>query len=247
MRIKIITLLLSLLFCNYSYSQCDPNPAYIRPGIYPDSATGFPPAVATYPYNLVITAVIPADTLFYPFGLLKVDSIGVHAVTGLPEGFQAIPNRPSGYWHGGTSGCLLITGTPSKNQVGVYPLNFTVVGYMGGFGLPITYEITFYKITVLDSIFFGISEPVKTPLALKVRPNPFNNYFTLDFSVPKPATYLLEIYDAGAQKLLSESYRAVRGLNSFTFDGSVLPEGLYFGIIRDEQNSIMEAIKLLKH
>jgi len=246
MRKMIVTLLMSVLICNFLYSQCDPNPAYTRPGIYPDSASGFPPAVATYPYNLVITAVIPKDTLFFPFGRLNIDSIGVHEVSGLPEGFQALPNRPSGYWLGNTSGCMLITGTPSKNQVGEYPLKFTVVGYMGGFGLPIPYEITFYKITVLDSIFFGVNDPVKACLALKAYPNPFNERFAIDFWVAEPAKYIIEVYDTGTRKLVNHTIEAVPGKNSFTFDGNFLPRGIYFCMIRNEQNSIIEALKLLK-
>ena len=150
--------------------------------IYPDSATGFPPAVATYEYNFVITAIIPADTIVFPFPRMNIDSIGVAEITGMPEGFQAIPSRPSGFWLGGTSGCMLITGTPIEAQVGVYPLAITVVGYMGGLGLPIPYTIDYYSITVLPAAAYGIDEPgVYGNIRLKAFPNPFAGKFNLEF------------------------------------------------------------------
>ena len=112
---KYITLLIiSFLVVTLAFGQCIPDPQYTLPGIYPDSATGFPPAVATYEYNFVITAIIPADTIVFPFPRMNIDSIGVAEITGMPEGFQAIPSRPSGFWLGGTSGCMLITGTPTE-------------------------------------------------------------------------------------------------------------------------------------
>lgn len=242
-----LILLISLMLYIQANGQCEPNAAYTKPGIYPDSASGFPPAVATYAYNLVVTAVIPNDTLFYPFGLLKVDSIGVHEVTGLPEGFQAIPSRPSGYWPGGTSGCMLITGTPSKSQVGLYPLKFTVVGYLGGFGLPIPYEITFYSIEVLDSVFFGVQRPVREVTSLKAYPNPFNKITVIEFYSGAQATYLFEIYDTSNRKMYADAILANRGKNEFRFDAGNFIRGMYFGIIRDEQNNIIEAVKLLKY
>ncbi|MBK6966455.1 MAG: hypothetical protein IPH20_21795 [Bacteroidales bacterium] len=105
---------------------------------------------------------------------MVVDSIGVVEVEGLPEGFQAIPSRASGFWLGGTSGCMLITGTPTELQVGVYPLTFSLVGYMGGLGLPIPYTIDYYSITVLPASAFGIDDPgVHGNIRMKAFPNPF--------------------------------------------------------------------------
>lgn len=88
-RILPLIFLFSLMtVIETSYAQCTPDPYVTKPGIYPDSASGFPPAVATYPYNLTITVVVPADTLIPPLPLLPIDSIGVTGVEGLPEGFQ---------------------------------------------------------------------------------------------------------------------------------------------------------------
>jgi hypothetical protein len=245
---RLITLLiLKTIIISGVYGQCEPNPAYVLPGIYPDSATGFPPAVATYEYNLVITAVIPADTIVFPFPRLPIDSIGVHAIIGLPEGFEAIPNRPSGYWLGGTSGCMLITGTATQAQVGEYPLTIQAVGYMGGINLPYAYEITYYSIIVLDSTTFGIPDLANNKLGLKVFPNPVSGLFFIEFFSPEPGEYQCLIYDNLNRIQLSETFIATTGKISYRLDGSFLKPGLYFCVIRQKHKNILSAIKLVKY
>lgn len=71
-----------------AFTQCLPDTSYARPGIYPDTATGLPPAFATYLYKTVVTAVIPVDTLIFG-ARYPVDSIGVLEVTGF------LPDLPS--------------------------------------------------------------------------------------------------------------------------------------------------------
>ena len=41
---------------------CVPDPQYTAPGIYPDSVTGFAPAIQCTYYEQVITNIVPADT-----------------------------------------------------------------------------------------------------------------------------------------------------------------------------------------
>ena len=245
---RLITLLIfKTIIISGVYGQCEPNPAYLLPGIYPDSATGFPPAVATYEYNFVITAVVPVDTIVFPLPRLPIDSIGVHAIIGLPEGFEAIPNRPSGYWLGGTSGCMLITGTATQAQVGEYPLTIQAVGYMGGLGLPYAYEITYYSIVVLDSTAFGIPELAKNNLGLKAYPNPVSGIFNIAFFSSEPGEYECLIYDNVNRIQLAETFSATSGKISHEVDGSYLKPGLYLCVVRQKHKNISSAIKLMKY
>lgn len=247
--IRLITLsLIGLFIISKAYSQCEPDTAYTVPGIYPDSASGFPPAFATYEYNLVVTTVIPVDTVFFPPNALKVDSIGIVLFSGLPEGFEAIPNRPSGYWHGGTSGCMLITGTPSQDQLGNYPLEITVAGYLENIPIPFLYKITFYSITILDSIAFGITNLTGNASSrLKAYPNPFSDYIKIEFYADQPGVYDCMIYDARNRLLISESITVRTGKNSFKIDGSNLSKGIYFCVIRHKQQNFSSVIKLVKY
>lgn len=240
-------LTLVLMFPVMLHAQCQPDPQYTLPGIYPDSATGFPPAVATYEYNFVITAIIPADTIVFPFPRMNIDSIGVAEITGMPEGFQAIPSRPSGFWLGGTSGCMLITGTPTEAQVGVYPLAITVVGYMGGLGLPIPYTIDYYSITVLPAASYGIDEPgVYGNIRLKAFPNPFSGKFNLEFYAQSAGNFECLIYDSRGRLLKSETITTDAGNQSYSVDGSDLEPGIYFCRLSHTRENLSAVIRLIK-
>lgn len=224
-RILALIFLLSLMITfETSYAQCTPDPYVTKPGIYPDSASGFPPAVATYPYNLTITIVVPADTLIPPLPLLPIDSIGVTGVEGLPEGFQFLPSRPSGFWPGGTKGCALITGTPSKAQVGDYPLVFHVVGYISN--LPFPYDITFYSIKVLDSTHYGIDDNVNK-FSLEIN-QPFpNGQVEMFIFSPTSGSYRVQLYNISGLKVYSENLYLNAGESHFSIAPGRLPKGIY--------------------
>ncbi|MBW6490620.1 MAG: T9SS type A sorting domain-containing protein [Lentimicrobium sp.] len=246
---KIIGLFFFFLFLvTLIYGQCTPDPQYTRPGIYPDSATGFPPAVATYEYNFVITAIIPADTVFFPFGKLDIDSIGVTQIIGLPDGFQAIPSRPSGFWPGGTSGCMLITGTPTESQTGIFPLSFNVVGYMGGLGLPIPYTIDYYSITVLPASAFGIDEAGSSGnIRMKAFPNPFSDVINFAFYAREPGSYECRVFDTRGRVLKTEIITLTSGDQSYQLGSADLEPGIYFCNIRHSEKNLSAIIKLVKH
>ncbi|PKP47193.1 MAG: hypothetical protein CVT94_12170 [Bacteroidetes bacterium HGW-Bacteroidetes-11] len=246
---KYITLLIiSFLAVTLAFGQCIPDPQYTQPGIYPDSATGFPPAIATYEYNFVITAIIPADTIVFPFPRMNIDSIGVAEITGMPEGFQAIPSRPSGFWLGGTSGCMLITGTPTEAQVGVYPLAITVVGYMGGLGLPIPYTIDYYSIIVLPAASYGIDEAgVNGNIRMKAFPNPSSDIFNLEFYAQSAGNFECLIYDSRGRLLKSETIASNTGNHSYSIDGSDLEPGVYFCRLRHTEKNLSAVIRLIRH
>jgi Secretion system C-terminal sorting domain len=251
-KTRIMKKYISLIFFNLllialTSGQCIPDPAYTLPGIYPDSATGFPPAIATNEYNFTVTAIIPADTIVFPFPRMDIDSIGVVEIAGLPDGFQAIPSSPSGFWPGGTSGCMLITGTPTEAQVGVYPLTFSVVGYMGGLGLPIPYTIDYYSITVLPASASGIDDPgVYGNIRMKAFPNPFAGNFQLEFYAQESGIYECQIYETKGRMLKTESITVPKGDNSYSIDASSLEPGIYFCSLRLTEKNYAAIIKLVK-
>lgn len=246
---KHIGLFFFLLFLvTLTYGQCSPDPQYTRPGIYPDSATGFPPAVATYEYNFVITAIIPADTIVFPFPRMNIDSIGVKEIVGLPSGFQAIPSRPSGFWHGGTSGCMLITGTPTESQVGVYPLSFKAAGYMGGLGLEIPYSIDYYSITVLPASAFGIDEAGSSGnIRMRAFPNPFSEIINFAFYAQEPGSFDCRIFDTRGRILKAETITTTMGDQSYRFNSADLEPGIYFFSLKHASKNLSAVIKLIKY
>lgn len=240
---NLFFLLVLIFHATHLAAQCTPDPYITRPGIYPDSAAGFPPAVATYPYNLTITVVVPADTLIPPLPLLPIDSIGVTSVEGLPEGFQFLPSRPSGFWPGGTKGCALITGTPSKNQVGTYPLTFHVVGYISN--LPFPYDVTFYSINILDSSNYGI-ENTKLINHFTVYQTLPGAPFNISFNSSATGKFEIQLLNVNGIPIYSEMLEVRTGENNFIFNPGKLAQGVYLILLRDTkgQQAIVRRIIL---
>jgi len=146
---SILTTLILIPFLGISlaYSQCVPG-LFNTPGFYPDSATGLPNACVNNQYNEVLTIVVPYDTLISGF-TLHFDSLGVTNIIGLPSGFSYVTNPSSGYWLGGNSGCILITGT--NGTIGTYPLTIhMMLTTLEGVSIP--YTIDDYKIIITANV-----------------------------------------------------------------------------------------------
>ncbi|MBL4734713.1 MAG: PKD domain-containing protein [Flavobacteriales bacterium] len=128
---------------------CVPDGQYTLPGIYPDTLVGLPCGQVNVQYSVTITAIIPVDSLYDlgpPLGTINatIDSIVVQdntgdgvAINGLPPGLIPVCNPPSCGWPGGTSGCILLIGTPTT--VGTYDIVVEIDAYVAelvGFGNP---------------------------------------------------------------------------------------------------------------
>ncbi|MBL4577914.1 MAG: T9SS type A sorting domain-containing protein [Flavobacteriales bacterium] len=169
MKAHLFTLLLFIAAtCTYAQT-CTPDSQYVTSGFYPDSATGLPGAPAGQPYSTVITIVVPIDSLFDfgpPLGLMTVtfDSLNVQdntgdgiALNGLPPGFTYVCNPPGCSFPGGTSGCLLIMGTPSIGDTGIYNLvienDAYVLELVPSGNPPANMDpISYYSIEITDSV-----------------------------------------------------------------------------------------------
>ena len=80
-------------------AQCTPDPQYTTSGIYPDSATGLPPAYIGHSYDVVITAVVPTDTMGFTIEYIELTGVG-----GLPPNFTYQCNPSNCQFPGGSSG-----------------------------------------------------------------------------------------------------------------------------------------------
>ncbi|OQA00827.1 MAG: hypothetical protein BWY70_00582 [Bacteroidetes bacterium ADurb.Bin408] len=221
-------LLLSLIIVPFlgisvAISQCTPNPAYTNPGIYPDSATGLPHAYANVYYETTMTCLIPADTNISGY-TVPIDSIGIVSFTGLPTGFTYTPNRPSGYWPGGTAGCVLIAG--QNNTVGTYPLTINLMGYASGISVPFT--LSYYKI-IIDSTQASIQENTgKNFEVYQNNPNPFIHNTEISFNSDVNGIYNVEVFNMIGKVVYNEPFKAQKGLNKINFNASEMPQGIYF-------------------
>lgn len=212
-KLTLLMLVLSIsLFLNNILAQpCTPG-NYTASGIYPDSIPGLPPAYVDSVYNSVITVVVPTDTFMFAQTLI-IDSIGIYSVTGLPAGFAYSTNPINGYIHGGASGCVLISGTPTLAQVGSYPINITMDSWVNG--LPQGFFDTrtgYYTINI--TIPVSIENKGEAINEVHIYPNPFSKETTLNFASSVDENISLCIYNNIGQLIYSETINAYKGKNA---------------------------------
>lgn len=89
----------------------------------PATATPLPNASEVTPYNTTIQVTIGTSAFG---GAATITDATVTAVTGLPAGLSYSLNPSNGVINGGSSGCMLITGTPSTGSAGTYTVTANI-------------------------------------------------------------------------------------------------------------------------
>jgi hypothetical protein len=222
---------LMLLFKVFTNAQCTPDAAYTSPGIYPDSATGFAPAVIGQAYEQLITNVVPADTLVFGFPI-PIDSVVIDSVAGLPPGMSLACNPSNCTFLGGTTGCAIITGT--SNVAGNYQLFFYLSAYAGG--------STVANPNVVDYYFIHVQDPnsgidVIETASFQVTPNPFQVSFDV---VGKSKIEMIRLFNAQGQEMLQLECSDFQA----RIDTQELPSGVYF--LEIETATAIERVKINK-
>ncbi len=226
------TLLLTL---NLS-AQCTPDPQYTSSGIYPDSATNFLPACIGQPYMQLITNVVPADTSILIMGFpvpFPIDSIVVVDVTGLPPGLTFECNNGNCAFAGGTTGCAIISGTPTT--AGTYTVVFSLKAYVGP--APQDFTLDYYKIVVSDCTPVGLNKLVASKF--NMFPNPATDKVSIQ-GLDNKNIDKIELTDASGKMI--NTYQVNE--NTMEINTSELNVGLYFVNIYDVNG--METLKLIK-
>ena len=161
--------LIGFFTLNLKAQVCTPDTQYTSSGLHPDSATGLDSATLGVYYEEVITVVVPADTVISPGPppiIIPIDSLVMTNVTGLPPGLTYGCEPPSCHWPGGTTGCILISGTPT--DTGTYSLTFLYNFYLGGSPTPVSITIEYYSIFVDSSCIMPVADFSHTETNLTV-------------------------------------------------------------------------------
>jgi len=226
---KRLLLFVSIAFLGIAQAnaQCTPDPQYTDPGIYPDSATGFASGCADQPYTQLITNVVPVDTCVviipgFPCQTVNFDSIVIVNFTGLPASLSYACSTTLGgcSFAGGTTGCAIITGTPTLADVGVHNLVITVDVYVGGAGVPAaTQDIDWYFITITDCGTNGLNEGQLAETSLF--PNPAENMIQLT----NVHSEILTITDVNGQVMQVVD---MKGAQEIEISIAELASGVYF-------------------
>lgn len=119
-------------FGSQAQAQCVPDTSFTNPGIYPST---IPDACANIPYATVLTLVVPVDTLVStPIGPLTVpiDSLVLDTAIGIPPGLVFSCNPASCVFLGGSTNCILISGTATTADT--FSVDISIVTYATVFG-----------------------------------------------------------------------------------------------------------------
>lgn len=242
---KLLLFVSFFALTGYVSAQCTPDMSVAGDaGIHPDSATNFAPAYVGTPYGQVVTAVVPVDTcaqvlpLPLPCSPLTFDSVVVRNVTGLPPGFLFTCAPAGCRFLGNTIDCAIITGTAQPGDEGVYDLVFEIDAYVGGFGIPNSYTIEYYKIAVLPAVGIDESQAAAVFSVKQNQPNPFDAFSSIEFECGLASQVRFDVFNLLGQPVYSKSISAAKGKNTLQFDGTALPAGTYLYKLSDGNKTI---------
>lgn len=231
-------------------AQCTPDPQYTEGGVYPDSATGLAPAYVGQTYNEVITVIVPVDTTIMvgpiPF-VLTFDSVVVSNWQGLPPGFTVDYYSPDnvfspidqGCFEGDKTGCILISGNPTAQDVGSYQQIIDTDAYStpnSPLGEPTVTVVDYYYIHIIDAN--GIGGITKSKFALF--PNPATEMVTLNGLNDVDVSSVSLVDMNGKQHAYFDTFSAA----SMDINVENLESGMYF--VNINYNGTQEILKFIK-
>ncbi len=243
MKKQLLFICFSFVFALGAAAQCTPDPIYTSPGIYPDSVTNLPAGNVGVAYSGVITAVVPPDTCAQvlpaplPCTTLSMDSVVVTSVTGLPSSLSFVCGVPGCAFLGGTTGCAVITGTPQPGDEGTHNLVINLNAYAGGAGIPLSYQITYYKVEISGPVSVNEAN-ASLYLVDQNRPNPFNDYTLIEVESPRSEMVSFEVYNIIGERVHAENISLSKGKNTIRFDAAGRPSGTYLYKISDGRQQL---------
>ncbi len=241
--ITIVMVLASLTLSLDSKAQCTPNPAQTD-FLIPDTATNFEDAYAGVAYEQILYISVPSDTTVYslPTTIYELTLVGVD---GLPAGITYATNPANGVFPGGSQDCIQFSGTPT--DTGTYNLTMYVSAHVNVFivgDTTITLPVEGYRIKVLSSN--SIAQVDQNNFSVyQNSPNPFTGQTELAFQSPGNEDVRCEIFDADGKCVFTKNIRSVQGYNSFVFDASAFPAGIYIYKISNGEMTVTHRMSLL--
>lgn len=196
-------------------------------------------AVVGVPYSETITAITPVDTCVQVFPLpipcttVDIDSIVVDSIYGLPSGFNLVSENENAlkfYFLGGTTSCMVLTGTASAADIGTYPLYVSGLSWADVLGVPTSqpFIVDWYELEVVGTST-SIESFKDNQFDVKQNvPNPFNNQSTIEFNLPYEDMVSIKLFDVVGKVVDSKEVRGNVGVNTYVLDARNLVNGVYF-------------------
>jgi len=239
MKNLLLTLMLAVL-TTFTYAQlgCSPDPQFIAPGIYPDTATGLSDAFVGQAYSENITIIVPVDTVVTVagFGSITADflSIELTNVTGLPPNFTYTCDPSNCSFPGGTTKCAEVYSTtnPTIPDIGFYPITFECIAHLSALMGQITADCTYvesgYSIEIFDNTTAVIHQFNNQTFELRnPSPNPVLKQAEIQFISGKSDDIVFAIYNLLGKQVYLRRIKATSGLNIIDINTSSFSEGIY--------------------
>lgn len=243
-----------VLTLSASAQVCTPNvtclPAGKTYGFCPDTIVNLPTAYLNTPYSTVISFKVPANGQDWGYPLVSVSKAEIYknGATGTyADGFLNMPpgigyqcSGVSGKceWPGGSTGCLLVTGTPTS--LGLYNIRVVVKSYAVGGALTLLDTAYGYKINVLpESAGFANLNNSKFDLSQNI-PNPVNGETLISFNTLKSGNVSFKIFDLLGKEVYTTNIKSRIGYNEITFNTHDyrLKPGVYFYSINNGSETL---------
>lgn len=214
MKTIVVTFFAVLTVVGLQAQPCTPDTTIqANGGIFPDSATGIPPAFVNEPYQQTVTIVAPTDTMVSvipgtPAQTVLVDSIVLDSVFTLPSWLTYACDPPTCAFAGGTYGCITFSGTPPVGEGNKsYQVNFITRSHgrlllLPNTPLPAQYDTTFAYYTLVVN-----EEPLSVAASSnhewRIYPNPATHSFQVTgLDATQPA--LLRAWDVTGRMVHQE-------------------------------------------
>jgi len=224
--------------------------------VFPDSIIAFPrPYLPELPgsgipdtacvgmyYETALHLKVPSQ-IESPFGTIAVNSINMATDGGmlnLPASMDYVCNPPNCIFPKDSIGCILLYGTPSPGEEGVYDVKASVV-VKSIFDIPLTIPDG----TIIQGNYFLHVKPEGDPacqlsaivseksgeLNIYNSPNPFSTYTEFFISTRQEGNFQLGIRNILGATVYSESIHLQNGDNIIPVHMESVPEGVYFYVL----------------
>ncbi|MBV6654620.1 MAG: T9SS type A sorting domain-containing protein [Mameliella sp.] len=251
---RIVLIFLGVILASVGYAQdCQPDETV------PDSVVVAPlpynemdrpeggmtdTACVGSPYEFVFTFNIPA---IYNVGGFEVPLIDVSipvedGINSLPGSMDYVCNPPNCVFAAQTKGCIIVSGTPTADEIGLHDLTINAT-INAGLELDVLVpgqleDGSHYYLTVREeggsNCFTNTdNETFAADFGLSNRPNPFGNYTQIVIDAETNGNYQFFVTDLLGRQVHLQEVELTVGENTIDFDGSQLAKGMYLYGITD--------------
>lgn len=186
-------------------------------------------------FETTIQVNIPPTIAFAGTEIAIVNVSVTTGITNLPASMNYACNPPNCVFLPMTTGCINLYGTPVAGEEGVRDLKIAVLvnaGLQLPFNLPDGNLVPGnYFLTVRPSgdaaCLVNTNEVVENAFGLQIAPNPLTDAANITVDAPESGDYQLRVFNVLGTLVQSRTIGLANGTNTFTFDGSTLPVGMY--------------------